>query len=102
MVHLYGAKCSCHSKPSLIVQSRKGGQVSQNCVVTGIPRKITLEQLPEWKCENCGYICEKGQDHYSSYTYKCHQCNMTVKVADLVPFWSEYFEEYGFDAKREY
>lgn len=101
MVHLYGSNCSCHDKPSLIVQSRKGGQVSQNCVVTGRPRKVTKDQLPEWSCKKCGHACEKSQDRYSTYIYVCTHCKAVVKIADLVPDWDDYFEEYGFDAKRE-
>lgn len=41
---LFGSPCSCHGKERLIVLSRKNDFITQNCVISGNPSKIQLEE----------------------------------------------------------
>lgn len=92
---LYGTRSRCCGSKSLIVQSRAGGFITQNCESCGTPRRITIQQLPTLPCRHCDCELRKTRDRRGNYVYSCLTCSLSLRVADLVPRWQEYFEECG-------
>lgn len=92
---LFGSDSRCCRSPSLIVQSRQGGFISQNCTTCEKPRRITLKELPELYCFVCCSEMEAFQNDQSNYAYYCEECDSEIELANLVPFWNEVFDEYG-------
>jgi len=84
------SKC-CKAK-TLLVRSRPGGLVTQNCAKCGKPEYIKLNELPDIDCDFCGSKLEKAQDRLSNYIYKCLKCDRTWLLADQLPNWSDLFE----------
>lgn len=94
--YYFGLRTSlCHNSICLIVKSRRGGFVSQNCLVCGKPFTISLLELPEVNCKRCGSIMTKDFDRNGNYQYSCPLCRWSKRLCDLVPHWSELFEENG-------
>jgi len=97
---IYGRSDSpCCSYPSIIVLSRKGGFVTQNCVKCGKPRSIVPKEFPMKKCSECHgemsiFIVNKN------YAYKCNRCGKTATVYSLVPSWEEKFKYHGYAILR--
>ncbi len=97
---LFGTPCPCCKGPRQLVRSRSGGLVTQNCLNFGHcdqckrPGKLLLEQLPKRHCEKCRarlvpLILQK------TYWYKCEACQTFIKLASIVPHWSELFPDCG-------
>ncbi|MEJ2672796.1 MAG: hypothetical protein P8168_11475 [Deltaproteobacteria bacterium] len=86
---------TCCSSKALLVQSRAGGLVSQNCLQCGKPDTVSLENLPDLVCDCCGSVLLK-KIQQKNYFYFCHKCNRNWKLADNLPHWSELFKESGF------
>lgn len=86
----------CHHRPSIIVQSRKGGFVTQNCGTCGVPRALRLWELPAVQCPRCGIDLDSGTNANRNYEYSCRQCRFRCQVAELVPRWHELFDRHGY------
>jgi len=86
-------KCPCGGK-RILVRSRVGGFVSQNCVNGCRPRLVTPSDLPVRKCSSCGARMDIWTID-KNYAYSCPQCCSTEMVHDLVPPWQEFFQEDG-------
>src|SRR5437016_560442 len=93
---LFGSRCGCHGKRSLIVRSREGGFVTQNCVESGQPRALQMHDLPQIDCANCGISMERFLNADKNYAYRCSRCNKSIELASIVPHWSERFEYFGY------
>lgn len=93
---LFGSNCYCHERPSLIVKSRAGGFVTQNCVVTGRPRALPFEELPNIQCARCDTLMTPFKTRYGNYAYKCQCCRSCIRLHDKIPHWSERFAHYGY------
>ena len=98
---LYGSTSYCHRTKSIIVRSRQGGFVTQNCVHCGKPRAIKIEELPPWFCELCNMLCERIVNINKNYAYKCPKCKKEIEVAKLVPHWDDLFDEWGYALEDE-
>jgi len=98
---LYGSESPCCHSPSLIVKSREGGFVTQNCTACGKPRAISFAELPPLGCSRCGHRLEAFRDAYSNYCYRCPACRLEFQLAEVIPHWAEYFEEFGFALRGE-
>lgn len=98
---LYGTTSLCHGTKSIIVRSREGGFITQNCAHCGKPRAIKLEDLPDRACERCNVLCEKITNNFKNYAYKCPICRKEIEVAKLVPHWDELFKECGYALEEE-
>ena len=96
---LYGTQVSgCCKSKTLLVRSRDGGLVSENCLHCGRPAYIRLENLPILDCDFCCSPLKAKRDTTSSYVYHCEQCARVWKLADTVPHWSELFQYSGLAA----
>jgi len=99
---LYGSLSYCHQKPSLIVRSREGGFVTQNCLKCGKPRSLSFTELPELLCGECenDLVPFINADH--NYAYRCPNCDTSFELASIVPWWHEYFPYMGFGVDSDY
>lgn len=88
-----GSTSLCCSLPTVLVQSMDGGFVTRNC-----PKCGQRELLPEadfraldlWvACPGCKQPMVPGRLPYSNYGYLCEGCNLGVKLADLLPRWTD-------------
>lgn len=97
-LELFGTPSRCHGVPSLIVQSRPGGFVTQDCPVCGKPSAIRLDELPFLRCfsPGCGNDVKASQDRHGNYVYACQRCSTTERLADVVPSWKDHFPYRGF------
>ena len=94
---LYSRSISpCHNTVNVIVLSRPGGFVTQNCIDCGDPQPLNLHDLPELRCEKCETILIAYINGLLNYSYKCPSCQVEWQVADLVPAWHEKFQYHGF------
>jgi len=87
----------CCTVPTVIVQSRDGGLVSQNCSKCGHPDYIRLSELPPLACPRCKVQLQitDTKNNRKNYWYICPQCNSETLLANVVPHWSELFDECG-------
>ena len=103
-IPLYGASSACHKSPSLIVRSRAGGFVTQNCVTCGIPRSLPFDDLPILSCESCKRslvsFTKPAPNH--NYAYRCDGCGQGFELHERVPHWNERFEYHGFPLDSDY
>ncbi len=83
---------ACCLAEAVFVLSRTGGFVTKNCTKckrTGYARE---EDFPSLECCGEGVTVRLiDKDYY----YKCQNCLSKVRVADIVPKWSELFEYNG-------
>jgi hypothetical protein len=92
----------CHDVECLIVRSRDGGMVTRNCLAYGKPDYIRETDFPRLPCPLCitPFVIEKTDG--TNYHYACKTCQKAVKVADIVPDWSEKFRYHGIAAFGDY
>ena|SRR5437016_2741811 len=94
---LHGKRPStCHGAPTIIVLSRPGGFVTQNCSYSecGVGASVIESDLPDLLCSECN-----GQLTpllHKNYFYVCDNCQLEWEVPSLVPAWHELFEYHGF------
>ena len=81
----------CHNSPFLLVQSRKGGFVSQNCLKCSRPDYVTMGQLPKLRCESCLGNLEVGTNRDGNYEYSCQTCQRVWSLPNMLPRWSDLF-----------
>jgi hypothetical protein len=91
------SKC-CNAK-SLLVQSRPGGFVGQDCLKCQKGSDhVGLADLPPLDCDLCGNSLRATKDMMSNYVYQCDSCGRVWKLGDNLPRWSELFEYSGLAA----
>ena len=87
------AKSRCCGMPTVLVQSMEGGFVTRNC-----PRCGTMDLLPEtdfqrlglWvACPECKQPMSAGRLPFSNYGYYCKACDLSIKLASLLPRWTD-------------
>ena len=88
-----GSKSTCCGLPTVLVQSMEGGFVTRNC-----PRCAKKDTLPEdvfisldlrVACPECKQPMEPGRLPYTNYGYRCDRCDLGIKLADLLPRWTD-------------
>jgi len=93
MMKLYGEKVSkCCKVPTILVQSREGGFVTQNCSNCGKSRSIRLEELPILYCGECKEQLEAFQN--KNYFYRCVNCGFSWELPSIIPHWSKEFDQW--------
>jgi hypothetical protein len=96
---LYGPRPSkCCNAKTVLVQSRAGGFVSQDCSVCGNSGRISITELPKIPCDICGTELQASKDALSNYVYRCESCSRVRKLGDMLPRWSDYFPYSGLAA----
>jgi hypothetical protein len=93
---LLGSPSRCHRVDSIIVRSRDGGFVTQNCSECGKPRALRETELPDLICGACEADLEKGRSPSANYQYSCGECGLRWLLAFLVPAWDDLFEYHGY------
>ena len=90
----------CSNAPSLLVASRHGGFIAQDCLACGTRSEYVHEQeIPDLECTGCRLprgIEPKVID--KNYWYECTRCRRQWMIAEIVPVWSELFEYSGLSA----
>jgi hypothetical protein len=90
-------KSSCCKESRMLVRSRDGGFITQNCLGCGEPHYVDLNEIPDLGCQNSG-PCRKafnpvlpfvGNDKV--YWYRCSRCARTWRIPDILPWWYEVF-----------
>lgn len=92
----------CCNYRALIVQSRDGGFVSQNCLKCGKPDYINEFALPELCCDSCESSLTVKKLDGKNYHYMCNTCRRNWLLASVVPHWKELFEYSGLAAGGEF
>jgi hypothetical protein len=82
----------CCQAPRLLVQSMKGGFATANCCKCSQAWTIgrqEFERLDLWvSCPECRSSM-KRDEFCKNYGYSCIACDLFVKLADLLPDWSD-------------
>ncbi len=86
---------TCCQAKALVVQSRSGGFISQNCLKCGKSDYINEHALPDLGCDICARPLGIERVDGQNYFYVCTQCNRNWKIADTVPHWRELFAHSG-------
>ena len=92
---LHGTKCSRCNGPRMIVKSRDGGFVSQDCTKCGKSGYLPFNDLPVLHCSLCKSRLKTYISVYKNYCYKCEECKTDFELAAIVPLWSEHFDYDG-------
>jgi uncharacterized protein (DUF983 family) len=83
----------CHRLPTILVQSMEGGFVTRNCPQCGkstLLPKADFLKLGLWvACPECRQRMVAGLLPSKNYGYTCAACNLGVKLADLLPSWTD-------------
>jgi uncharacterized protein (DUF983 family) len=85
----------CCDEPTRIVRSMQGGFVTRNCPRCKkgpgriLPEHVFNKLKLNLSCPQCGLKLRNGKDGYGNYVLICDGCRLFVKLADLVPHWSE-------------
>jgi hypothetical protein len=90
----------CCREKTIIVLSRAGGYLTQNCSKCGTPDSLKMSELPDLSCGRCrGRLQACLRD--KNYEYFCPTCNSYFELATFVPPWSDMFKYDGFEIVRE-
>src|SRR5439155_239541 len=68
------AESECCKSKSLLVRSRQGGFISQNCLHCGKSGYVRPNHLPEVECDFCGVSLGVRKLDDTNYSYLCGQC----------------------------
>ncbi len=101
-IRISGPRLSrCHAKPTLLVQSMKGGFITANCSECGDKDTINHTEflkLPLWvSCPRCKKQMArallsriKGNSRLAgNYGFACSSCSIYLLLADLLPYWDD-------------
>lgn len=94
------SRSRCCGAFSLLVGSRQGGFISQDCLQCGNrSAHVGSMDIPDLDCDDCqaaGVIVVRVL--YDDYWYECTSCRNRWRLFDILPFWSELFEYSGLGA----
>ncbi len=85
----------CCDQPTRVVRSMDNGFVTRNCPRCKqgpgrlLPEQVFNNLTPNLRCLQCEHKLSNGRDRYKNYVLICDGCQMFVKLADLIPHWSE-------------
>lgn len=87
----------CCNRPTILVRSRVGGFVTQNCSSPKCPEppsKVVLSDLPVLHCAACKakLVPFKRQNYF----YACENCQLEWELPLMLPHWDELFDYNGF------
>jgi hypothetical protein len=92
-------KCG-RTSARIVVRSRRGGFVTQNCVECGHPSAVRLAELPLADCGRCGNPM-KAVRKWDGYVYECGKCKHATHIGGVVPDWSDLFQYDGYAIEND-
>lgn len=83
----------CCNKPTLLVQSMRGGFVTRNCSSCGQPKTLSyhafFNEIDLWvACPECKERMDPAMLH-NNYGFLCSSCDIGIELATLLPYWSD-------------
>jgi len=88
-----GTRSDCCQLRVVLVQSMDGGFVTRNCPRCNRSQYLTdaaFRSLHLWvACPDCKQPMEPGTMPYSNYGYTCERCDIGVRLADLLPCYTD-------------
>ena len=84
--------CKCHGTRLVLVQSMEGGFVTANCFECNKKELIGENELKKLPIVCCCPKCNKvmtGELVEKNFCYTCKNCNLYIRLADLLPHWSD-------------
>jgi predicted Zn finger-like uncharacterized protein len=88
-----GSKSECCGFPVVLVQSMDGGFVTRNCPSCSARYSLSddsFRALAIWvACPRCRLPMEAGRLPYSNYGYLCQSCQVSIRLASLLPRWTD-------------
>jgi DNA-directed RNA polymerase subunit RPC12/RpoP len=75
----------------IIVCSRDGGYISQDCVKCGKSYRIAKTEIPIIKCPRCDSqdLVFVDKNTRGNYIYSCTRCGKKRVIASIIPTWQE-------------
>jgi len=96
---IFGTRQSpCCTRSMLLVRSRRGGFISQNCIQCGKPSWVNMAELPQILCDHCGTELTVQKVDGQNYFYVCEPCGKQWMLGEVLPDWQELFEHCGLAA----
>jgi hypothetical protein len=87
------ATSPCCGSPTVLVQSMDGGFVTRNCARCGAKDSFPeadFMRLGLWvACPVCKQPMTATRLHQSNYGYLCKPCDLGIKLAELLPRWTD-------------
>lgn len=87
------SRSACCKQATLLVQSREGGFVTQNCADCGQPdtlASVEFARLDLWlACPKCKKRMQAATVPISNYGYACEGCGVTMRLASILPRWTD-------------
>jgi len=84
---------SCCQTQTVLVQSMEGGFVTQNCSKCGKNTSLGKQEfynLHLWvACPECKQQMKPAIITNNNYGYECQKCQLSIKLASLLPRWSD-------------
>lgn len=89
--HIYYSKFPslCHNASVVIVKSKNGEYVTQNCTKCGNADPLDISGVPTFYCPVCNKPVERVKRTKS--LYDCRHCKIKWELATIVPDWKELF-----------
>jgi hypothetical protein len=92
----------CCRAPSMIVRSRSGNFITQDCLQCGQKTDYPgLDEIPDLDCVGCQSTREMTAEPTiidKNYWYRCTCCGRKWEIGLIVPIWSDIFEYVGLAA----
>ena len=94
--HIHGSLSPCHRKPRILVKSRPGGFITQNCPVCGKPDYLPMRDTPKLRCGKCRTTMHCHRNSRKNYAYICGRCGNELELHTILPEWRDEFDYHGF------
>ena len=87
-----GTRSQCCNMPTVLVQSMDGGFVTRNCCKCAKKDSLSPQAfvaLHLWvACPECKQPMDPSR-YKSNYCYYCEPCDLGIKLAHLLPRWTD-------------
>jgi NAD-dependent SIR2 family protein deacetylase len=91
-IRIAGTESRCCGGPTILVQSMKGGFVTQNCSRCGKLYTLSASEFANlnlWvACPSCTAPMEP-RILMKDYCYYCEHCELAIQLATLLPWWND-------------
>jgi len=87
-----GRRSKCCQSLLALVHSMEGGYVTANCLKCGKKETIVENEFKELPLICCCPKCKRVMNAATiekNYCYTCSHCDIYIRLADLLPHWSD-------------